>query len=235
VLFNLSSSEQEYIVVTAKAAGRNVASVLIGAVASPFIAASLIPVAIGSSILANFPHASRFWRLHREIGEDLAQIDLIRRTPGHRHRAYYQRQLDKYLRPNEHFVDSWEKDLPKLLDFFVNAQYRENWSFSGMNSPCSHGLGCFVAFGYAPVNGQTQSCSSAIRIAPKAFHLPNSTLSGVMLHEATHFVLGTDDIAYDATFFPGHDDLKELARGEHYRNADNWRIFYQKMRKRFGR
>ncbi len=92
-----------------------------------------------------------------------------------------------------------------------------------------------MAFGHTVANGLVQSPGSKIRIAPKAFHLTDSVLAGVMLHEATHFVLNTDDIAYDAAFFPGHDDLKELARGEHYRNADNWRIFYQKMRKKFGR
>jgi hypothetical protein len=50
-----------------------------------------------------------------------------------------------------------------------------------------------------------------------------------MVHEATHFALGTQDIFYNA--FTRHSVMQELPDGAS--NADNWRIFYQKMSEQF--
>lgn len=214
--------------VTAKAVGRRVGEAFFGVVVG---AIAVVPVAIGSVGLAISPHTSRFRRVHTEIGEDLTQLELISRTPAHAKHAYFLRQVNKYLRPNEQPTDTLQMDLATLRDFFVNPVNNNRWSISGMESPCAHGFCLFMAFGHARINGLFEGADEVIRIAPKAFCLPNTILSGIMLHEATHFVLRTDDIAYDTTTWPGHEGLKELAVGEHYNNADNWRIFYQKMRK----
>nr|WP_315392895.1 hypothetical protein [uncultured Duganella sp.] len=218
---------------TAKSVGRAIGSVAVGIVALPFALAAAVPVSIASIGLANCPHTSRFKRLHKEIGEDLKRIDKIRKEPSNGLREYYDRQVSKYLRPNEQVVESLGIDLKNLIDFFQDPKNDAKWSYTGMESPGKHGLLLFMAFGHATVDGISLGADAGIRIAPKAFCLTDQVLSGVMLHEATHFVLGTRDIAYDTSTWIGHERLKELARGEHYRNADNWRIFYQKMRKKF--
>jgi hypothetical protein len=88
---------------------------------------------------------------------------------------------------------------------------------------CSFGI-CYFATGI-------------IRIAPKAFLLPDLTLRGVIFHEATHLDLQTIDYLYDsAVWFSSLvttgvktvTTLKDIPDNEKYNNADNWRIFYQK-------
>ena len=44
----------------------------------------------------------------------------------------------------------------------------------------------------------------------KSWLLSDTTFAGVMFHEATHFVLGTDDIVYDNPISPTHNRLKQL-------------------------
>lgn len=168
---------------------------------------------------------ARFNRLHKEIWEDLSYIlEVMERPAGDPDRVYLKRQVDKYLRPysNGHL----KRDLDKLRNFFAPGPSMANWSFTG--SEPWKGIFLYFAFAHSPIGAEK---GMTIRISPKAFCLTDTVLSGVMLHEATHFRLSTRDIAYDNSVWIGHEKLKELADGEHYQNADNWRIFYQKMRK----
>lgn len=217
--------------VTAKDFGRTLGKAAVVTLATPFAVAGVVPVAIASVVLANAPNASRFWRLHAEIGADLTQIRAIMDDPQHVHHAYCLRQVTKYLNP------AWpvqvKNKVTKLAEFFDKTgqatEGSKKWSFSGMEPPTA-GAKMFFSFGHSPRNGRLDKSDDFIRIAPKAFCLTDKVLAGVMLHEATHFENGTVDHAYDTNCWFGHEELKELSPDKRFENADNWRIFYQKMR-----
>ncbi len=198
----------------------------------PALILGAIPVGIASGLQAHRPDVARFNRLYAEITADLKHIlTTLDKNHNDDNNVYLRRQIDKYLRPG--VDDSVKTSVTQLYDFFKNPAMRAHWSYSGWENPKeAGGTLLWLGMGHATVDGASFP-GGLIRIAPKAFCLPDSTLSGIMLHEATHWVLGTRDHAYDTTFFPGHDNLKELGVGLHFSNADNWRIFYQKMRKKF--
>lgn len=151
-------------------------------------------------------------------------------------RDYLYRQITKYLKP--HGSVEFLKDIKLLKTVFsanllVNGKdddaipgKRPNWDTEGLgleHEPWKFKLG----------GGWAQSAGFAgkkIRINQKAFWLfPELTLRGVMVHEATHFTLDTTDTYYSS--FHQNSTLKNLADGN--KNADNWRIFYQKMSHHF--
>ena len=220
---------------TAKTTARTIASGVAGTILGvPAVIIAGIPAHIATRAQANNPDVARFQRLHAEITYDLAKIlqTLNLPTTSANH-VYLQRQIDKYLRPG--IGDSVLDSVTQLFNFFNNPAKLHHWSYGGWESRReAGGVYMYLAFGHATVGGDGGGFPDAkIRISPKAFCLPDTVLAGVMLHEATHWVLETLDHAYDTTFFPGHGNLKELSAGLHFSNADNWRIFYQKMRKHF--
>lgn len=174
---------------------------------------------------------AKFNRLKREIGEDLGRmITAIGEPAASANRVYVDRQIDKYLKPRRRDVfDPVKRDLEVLRDLFTDKGDRlPTWSYQGLQWGPS--VKFFFAFGYSPINGAK---GGEIRIEPKCNVLTDKIAAGVMLHEATHFALGTVDHKYDNFAYPGHDRLKELPADKCYENADNWRIFYQKMRSHF--
>jgi hypothetical protein len=216
--------------VTVKTVGRSVANVALGVLALPVALVAAVPVGVLSRSQAKNPDVARFNRLYGEIRADLQAILLtLGAADNDANKVYLLRQIGKYLRPGAD--DSVATSVRQLFDFF-NTPVGNMWSYGGWeNRTEAGGTILWLGMGYATKNGAAFP-GSRIRISPKAFCLGDNTLSGVMLHEATHWVLATEDYAYDTTFFPGHDNLKELAPGLHFSNADNWRIFYQKMRKK---
>ena len=178
---------------------------------------------------------SRKIRLDRLIDEIRYDLLFCRRIINHpnangRDYKYITRQIDKFLKPDK--VPGISKknrltiDLDKLINFF-GPNCPANWSFKGFENLREQGLKIFLANGHSPIRGHV---GDTIRIAPKAFLFSDTILAGIMLHEATHFVLETSDHRYDNVFFPGHGHLKSLFESRCYENADSWRIFYQKIR-----
>jgi len=162
-----------------------------------------------------FKHDNKFNRIKNEIASDLTRIHDLCGSGD----EYLNKQSMYCLRVPQ--SDAYLKRDIKLLRNMFNGESRvqPTWSFNG------HKLGpsimFFFAFAYSPING---SNGDVIRIEQKAFTLPDKILSGVILHEATHFVLGTVDHVYN---WPYNKFNKST---EVYENADNWRIFYQRMR-----
>ncbi|ADV84589.1 hypothetical protein [Terriglobus saanensis] len=152
-------------------------------------------------------------------------------------KAYLDRQVGKYLKPltnsevREHIQDLMQAlQIPPLLnvpDGSGAVPYKKPvWDTEG-DGPEHLDWRTRVAFGWASVG---KMGGHKIRITKRAFLLfSDTTLRGVMLHEATHFALDTDDIHYSS--FHLNSVLKDLPNG--HKNADNWRIFYQKMSKHF--
>jgi hypothetical protein len=177
-----------------------------------------------------------------KIRNDLTKmVDLL--TPGlvaggnaATSQAYLKQQIQKYLKPLDvggQFVvfranvDSLILALqsPPMLNVAKDTRplqhERPNWDTEGDaadHMPWTLSLGGGWAY------------RNKIRICEKAFVLfPELTLRGVMVHEATHFALGTQDIFYNT--FTRHSVMQDLPNGAS--NADNWRIFYQKMSEQF--
>jgi hypothetical protein len=151
--------------------------------------------------------------------------------------AYLKRQIEKYLKPldNRQFLDEVRKlivalQIPPLLNAAGNAgaaTYRKpNWDTEGDGA--EHVNWKLTFAGGWTDRGKMGGLS--IRITQKAFLIfPELTLRGVMVHEATHFALDTEDIHYYT--FTRNSVMKNLVNGS--QNADNWRIFYQKMSEYF--
>jgi hypothetical protein len=146
---------------------------------------------------------------------------------------YLQRQIDKYLKPLDtlEFRDQVRTLLivfraPPLInepgDGNAISYRRPNWDTEGLGDdhvPVMYKMG--GGWSHMGKHGGTK-----IRINQKAFWMfPELTLRGVMVHEATHYALDTEDIHYSS--FTRNSVMQGLTNGS--RNADNWRIFYQKM------
>ena len=154
-------------------------------------------------------------------------------------RVYLERQIGKYLKPltNAQFctkVDTLMTALqsPPLLNVAGNlgavSYTKPNWDTEG-DGP-EHVSWKLQAGGGWAEHGKMGGLK--IRINEKAFWMfPDITLRGVMVHEATHFALDTDDTYYST--FTRNSVMKALDNGSE--NADNWRIFYQKMSEYFAR
>jgi hypothetical protein len=146
---------------------------------------------------------------------------------------YLERQIDKYLKPLS--TVEFREQVRRLLIVFagkplinepgdVNATpyRRPNWDTEGLEDD-------HISVKFKMGGGWTQMGKlggTKIRINQKAFWLfPELTLRGVMVHEATHYALDTKDIHYSS--FTRNSVMQGLTNGSE--NADNWRIFYQKM------
>lgn len=151
-------------------------------------------------------------------------------------RDYLYRQITKYLKPHGSVEFLKDIDLLKTVfsaDHLVNGNddnaksyTRPNWDTEGIG--LEHETWRFKLGGGWAEKGCF--AGKKIRINQKAFWLfPELTLRGVMVHEATHFTLNTTDTYYSS--FHQNSTLKNLADGN--QNADNWRIFYQKMSHHF--
>lgn len=169
---------------------------------------------------------NRFEKIKSQIGHDFSRMAQVLRLPdSSRDKTYIRSQADKYLTPPS--LEILGRDISRLADVFNGTAMRlPTWSYEGFKAGPS--VKCFFAFGDAPIDG---SHGQAIRIQPKAFILPDSIFSGVIVHETTHFVLRTQDHAYDLD--PTHYRVKALPPAKRYENADNWRIFYQYVRAYF--
>jgi hypothetical protein len=176
------------------------------------------------------------------IGANLTAIDAIVGTivPAGPHtpdQQYLIRQLGKYLKPIDIAVPARlvraQTDIEKLRVFFTAGTMAErlsNWYDGTGNEPARtgaamHRLKLRMAFGWSPIPGGP---GDQIVMQKKAWILPQKIFDGVMVHESTHFVLATVDHEYDS-HRPGHAKLQGLDHDTRYANADNWRIFYQKM------
>ncbi len=152
-------------------------------------------------------------------------------------RAYLQRQIGKYLKPltSNGFRTQATKlmtalQIPALLNVADDAGAipgkKPNWDTEGVGT--DHVNWKLNLGGGWAVKGMMGGVK--IRINQKAFWMfPELTLRGVMVHEATHFALDTDDIHYST--FTRNSVMQALDNGSD--NADNWRIFYQKMSEHF--
>jgi hypothetical protein len=146
---------------------------------------------------------------------------------------YLELQIDKYLKPLS--TVKFRGQMRRLLTAFegkplinepgdLNATpyRRPNWDTEGLEDD-------HVSVQHKMGGGWThmgKMGGTKIRINQKAFWMfPELTLRGVMVHEATHYALDTEDIRYSS--FTRNRVMQELTNGSE--NADNWRIFYQKM------
>jgi hypothetical protein len=164
--------------------------------------------------------------LRAQIAADLDVILAIHDDAQHADNGYLTQQIQAFL-PKPLMVAG---DLKKLRDLFLGAVAPQPaWHYSGLEYGGSFKM--FLAFAHSPRGGKNKD---QIRLSPKAFLLKDATLAGVMLHEATHFLLSTVDHVYDMNFLISDDHAKllRLSNQEKYENADNWRIFYQRMRKK---
>lgn len=146
---------------------------------------------------------------------------------------YLERQIAKYLKPLD-TVEFREQIRTLLIAFEGEPLLNEpgdgdaipykkpNWDTEGLEDD-------HVSVQLQMGGGWTRQGKfggTKIRINQKAFWMfPERTLRGVMLHEVTHYALDTDDIHYSS--FSRNSVMQGLADGSN--NADNWRIFYQKM------
>jgi hypothetical protein len=170
----------------------------------------------------------RIDRLKAEIANDLGNILMIMKNENTKSYEYYVKQRDKYIPATHPKSDNHEVALRKLKILFEDqSDHPPKWSHGEiiMNG----GKGMFWAFGHTKLNG-ARDPSGTIRIEQKAFILRDTTFAGVMLHEATHWELGTGDYKYDNLLNPDFRTLQSIDQTHKYRNADNWRAFYQKMR-----
>jgi hypothetical protein len=152
--------------------------------------------------------------------------------------ALYLKPLDSASR-----IERLKNDLGKLKTFFSSGSMAERlaWWYDG-TGPKPAPTGGFlhrqrlrVGFAYSEINATPKIQAHADVLVPnplvmqnKAYLLSSGTFAGVMLHEVTHFVLGTRDVKYDQ-LRRGHGNLERLDATDRYKNADNWRIFYQNM------
>jgi len=154
-------------------------------------------------------------------------------------RDYLNRQIGKYLKPLDKSEANFALEVnylmvalqsPPLLNAANNLGAlpvkKPNWDTEG--DGVDHvPIMLQIGFGWS---GRGNLGGKRIRMNQKAFvMLPELTLRGVMVHEASHFSLSTKDIYYET--FTRHSKMQALANGKN--NADNWRIFYQKISKHF--
>jgi hypothetical protein len=152
-------------------------------------------------------------------------------------RTYLVRQVGKYLKPLNR-VDFCQNVTALLKAFqhppLLNSaddqgavlRTKPNWDTEG-DGPEHVSIKLRAGGGWAWLG---KDGGRKIRINQKSFVLfPRLTLRGIMVHEATHFVLDTEDIHYST--FTRNSVMQALENGSE--NADNWRIFYQKMSSHF--
>lgn len=204
-------------------------------------------------------HKRRIKRLRVEVRVNLSKIRNLAviaeknpnlATPS---QIYLKRQITKYLNPIgkinkfditdgldfEEGMKRLQQDLWKLSDCFTDAgDNGPIWSHYGF---MSHGknlkekwqkkhLALTLGCAWAPIKKGSKE-GDTIRIQQKAFLLPDKQLAGVLLHEATHISLATHDHKYA---LGSHSRMQDLNSDLKYKNADSWRIFYQKMRDYLG-
>lgn len=118
-------------------------------------------------------------------------------------------------------------DLAKMADAFTANPNHAVWSFDGPYTGPGRRPKLALAFGHAETLG-----GGDIRLNHKMFLLPDAVAAGVMVHEASHAVLQTQDIKYELGSGGYYSVLntRNVAQDERYKNADNWRMFYQKIR-----
>jgi hypothetical protein len=147
----------------------------------------------------------------------------------------------RYLKPiakgKQGRLDNLNRDLKRLNAFFSEGTLVDRLAYwydgvgdkPATTGPTLHRAKLALGFAWAPINAKpmkNERAKGEIVMQAKAYLLPEPTFVGVMFHEATHYILGTKDVKYDQ-LLPGHTNLEQLSEMNRYKNADNWRVFYQ--------
>ena len=167
----------------------------------------------------------RVTRIRPQVAKDLQRMVESFTKPTYSDFQYLKHQAGKYLKPLNNDDDRWElrNALEELRKGFASQnlmRFDTGLSYQGKRS-----VSLAIAFMHAPLGGG----AGDIRVNNKAAVLSDAQFAGTLVHEATHMILKTVDVKYAIT----SARLKDLPPDDRFRNADNWRLFYQKMRSHF--